>query len=79
MPHLRITMPWDEELAHLVRAAATVLGEDVFDEAVARAIHSVTHQGGEADRRPGGTAPAVSQDLLYEALRAELVRMLRPQ
>jgi hypothetical protein len=60
---------WDDELERLTNYVTDLFGEEAFNAAVARAVASVKARGSD---------PATEPDLVHDALREELRRMVSP-
>lgn len=79
-------MAWDDELDRLTTLVGDLLGEDVLSAAVSRAIHVALHtqlvelsSPGELTALTDRGGAVTSMSALYDALRIELRRLLRPQ
>ena len=78
-------MAWDDELDHLTTSVGDLLGDEVLSAAVSRAIRTALHtqlielsSPVELTLTDRGDA-VTSMSVLYDALRIELRRLLRPQ
>jgi hypothetical protein len=66
-------MAWDEELRRLPQNVRGTFGEDVWEDAVTRALAVMSNaQPADAD------TPFAANDVCYEALKIELRRLLQP-
>ena len=67
-------MPWDDELKQLAYSVRATFGEGAFEDALKRAL--TTMRKAQPDDLE---APFDANAVCYEALRAELRRLLQPQ
>jgi hypothetical protein len=65
-------MPWDGELQQLSRGVRKMFGEDVYEDAVTRALNAMVKA------RPDDVESPLDGEVVYAALRLELRRLLQP-
>ena len=65
-------MPWDEELQRLSRQAKQTFGDELYEDALTRALNAMEKA------RPYDVEGPFDGEVLYAALKLELRRLLQP-
>ena len=66
-------MPWDDELRRLSLVVRATFGEDVWENALTRAMDAM-----RTSQRARATEPFDADEACYAALKRELRRLLHP-